>query len=200
MVVDQERTHKLYWVIALLIMIILFLIKCNGEIAMEDTKEKDCGEVISVTYDTINIRTIDTIEFIDTIKYYVKVEIPVPIYDPVTELNTYTSQFEDSLLSGSVVSTVNGVLVDQEFTYTPKFPKYIMIYDTTKITETITKVLPSRIELYIGLYAGGNKNTFNLTPVVSIKDKKDRIFSYGYNVIDNTHNVGFQTKITLKNE
>ena len=170
--------------------------KCNnkgGTVVVEE-----CGEVHSITYDTITTRNVDTIQFIDTIEYYIAVEIPTPVFDTFTELNTYTADFEDSLIKGNIVSKVDGVLVNQEFNYTPKFPEYIMITDTVKITETITKMLPKKRELYIGLYAGGNANTFNLTPVISFKDKKDRMFSYGYNVIDNTHNVGFQTKIKLK--
>jgi len=193
---DKERTHKLYWVIALLIMIILLMMKCNGKGGTVVVEE--CGEVHSITYDTVISRHVDTIKFIDTVEYYIAVEIPTPILDSVTKLNTYIADFEDSLISGSIVSKVDGVLVNQDFNYTPKFPEYIMITDTLQITETITKMLPKKRELYMGLYAGGNANTFNLTPVISFKDKKDRMFSYGYNVIDNTHNVGFQTKIKLK--
>lgn len=192
---DKERTHKLYWVIALLVMIILLMMKCNGK---GETVVEECGEVHSITYDTVISRHVDTIKFIDTVEYYIAVEIPTPILDSVTKLNTYIADFEDSLISGSIVSKVDGVLVNQDFNYTPKFPEYIMITDTLQITETITKMLPKKRELYMGLYAGGNDNTFNLTPVISFKDKKDRMFSYGYNVIDNTHNVGFQTKIKLK--
>lgn len=191
---DKERQYKLYWVIAGLILIMLFMIDCEGPTFHKD----DCGEVESITYDTITTRHIDTIHFVDTVKYFVKVEIPIPVYDTTTKLNTYTAIVEDSLISGSIVSKIDGVLVDQNFTYTPKFPKYIKIHDTTTITKTITKVLPNKRELYLGVFAGGNINTFNLTPVVSFKDKKDRMFSYGYNIIDNTHNVGFQTKIKLK--
>jgi len=193
---DKERTHKLYWVIALLIMIILLMMKCNGKGGTVVVEE--CGEVHSITYDTVISRHVDTIKFIDTVEYYIAVEIPTPMLDSVTKLNTYIADFEDSLISGSIVSKVDGVLVNQDFNYTPKFPEYIMITDTLQITETITKMLPKKRELYMGLYAGGNANTFNLTPVISFKDKKDRMFSYGYNVIDNTHNVGFQTKIKLK--
>lgn len=195
---EKERTHKLYWVIALLIMIILLLIKCNGDIAVEGMQLEGCGEVKSITYDTVTTRTVDTIQFVDTVKYYVAIEVPTPVYDTIKELNIYTSDFEDSLLIGTVTSEVDGVLVHQDFEYTPKFPKYIQIHDTTTITKTVTKVLPKKRELYMGLYAGGNATTFNLTPVISFKDKKDRMFSYGYNVIDKTHNVGFQTKIKLK--
>ena len=195
---NKEREHKLYWVIALLLFIIFLLADCEGN----KIPTEDCGEIKSITYDTVTTvsRTVDTIKFIDTVKYYVKVEVPTPFFDTISNLNIYTAGIEDSLIIGSITSKVDGVLVNQDFEYTPKFPKYIIITDTVtnNITETITKVLPKKRELYMGLYAGGNTTTFNLMPVLSFKDKKDRMFSYGYNVIDNTHNVGFQTKIKLK--
>ncbi len=191
---DKERQHKLYWVIALLIFIILLMMDCEAP----KFSKKDCGEIKSITYDTLTTRKVDTVKFVDTVKYYVAIEIPTPIFDTIDSTNVYTAEFEDSLIVGTVTSKVDGVLVDQEFEYTPKFPKYITIHDSTTVIKTVMKEIPKKRELYMGLYAGGNTNTFNLMPVLSFKDKKDRMFSYGYNVIDNTHNVGFQTKIKLK--
>lgn len=189
------KKFRLYIVIALQFAIILFMAQCLRE---HKGVKINCGEFKTITFDTIKTRHVDTIKFIDTIPKYVKVEIHVPVYDTLDHTNKYISEFEDSLIKGSIISKVDGVLVNQDFTYTPKFPQYIKITDTIQITKSIVEQIPNKVKLFVGVEAGGNQNTFNLSPTIMLEDKKERIYSYKYNLINQTHNVGFAIKLKLK--
>lgn len=188
--------YKLYFVIALLVIVIMLLVECNRT----NPTSKDCGEFKSITFDTLTTYKshIDTIPFIDTIPYYIKIEVPVPVYDTTDSTNNYYTSFEDSLIKGEILSKVDGVLVNQDFTYTPKFPKYIIKTDSITKTITITKELEPKRKVFLGLNVGGNTNTFNFGPQAAFLDKKDRLYNYNYNLLNNTHNVGFLIKLKLK--
>lgn len=183
----------------------MFLIKgCDSN----PTVIKDCeGEfyALNETSDTteyISHKTYtDTIPFYDTIPRYIEVPIKKPIKDSISDINTYSNPYEDSLLVGEITSKVDGVLVDQKFTYIPKFPKVIIKTDSIVkekvITNTIELVEKKR-KMFLGLEAGGNINTFQVSPTISFKDKKDNIFSYRYDLMNETHNIGFKKLIKFK--
>lgn len=191
---ESNTNYKLYWVIALLLFVIFLLVDCDRTII----PTTDCGQIRGIVYDTARTRHIDTIPFVDTIKYYVKVEVPVPVYDTVDSTNTYTSDFEDSLIKGSIISKVDGVLVAQNFSYTPKFPKYINTTDSIFITKTVTVEQPKKLKMFVGVVAGSNGRQFNLGPQLLVEDKGERIYLYNYNILDQSHNVGLAIKLKVK--
>jgi len=171
--------------------------------------EKPCPEgeyhVLNQTTDTTtyyNYKTVtDTVPFYDSIEVETPVFVTIPVYDTITQLNVYDNPYEDSLIVGTIHSKVDGVLVDQKLTYVPKFPKYILktdsIFVDRIVTNTTELVLKTR-QAYLGLEVGGGNNTFNISPAISFKDKKDNLFSYRYGLIDGTHNVGFKKLIKFK--
>jgi hypothetical protein len=193
MVREDFYKYKLYLVIAILVIIIMLLVECNRR----TPKQQDCGEFKTITFDTLTTYKshIDTIPFIDTIPYYVKIEVPIPIFDTTDQTNNYYTSFEDSLITGEILSKVDGVLINQSFTYAPKFPKYIIKTDSITNTITITKELEPKVKLFVGVNAGGNRTTFNLSPQIMLMDKKERAYTYDYNIIDKTHNFGYLIKL-----
>lgn len=101
-----------------------------------------CNKPKVVTIDKV-VTVIDTIPFPQKERV---IKVPVVEYVPVSKTDTvtlveykdphfkkYTQPFEDSLVKGEILNTVDGTLINTDFKYTPKFPKYI------KETTTITK-------------------------------------------------------------
>ena len=109
----------------------------------------------------------------------------------------YTPSHNDTLLEANFRVVVDGVLVEHNFNYIPKYPKYIYTRDTFRInTNTVTEEIKN--QLFLGLEVGGNDAMFNISPKVSLKGKNGLIYSYRYGMIDKTHNIGIQKLIRLK--
>jgi hypothetical protein len=178
-----------------LIVYIIFLQQCNGG-------NSPCPDPIISTV-TKTVTHTDTVEIHDTVPKYIKVDIPVPtpIPNPDTEaidsIFKYESIVEDSMLSGVIVSNVNGVLVSQDFTYTTKFPKYIKTHTIDSVTTTVT-VEEAKNYLSIGGEIGGSQTSFNISPRISFYTKKGFTYSYRYGIIDRSHNVGISKRIRFR--
>jgi len=152
----------------------------------------------------------------DTVFKYVKGK-PDTIHDTITKWHTqlvpnyvrdtisitgdsvsfYTTLIEDSSLSGEFVSTVKGKLLATSFKYITKFPKYIYKTDTFKqqinTKKTITK---DPWEFYVGGVLGGNPAMFTMQPAALIRvPRRGFMFGYGYDIIQQTHNVHLYTKL-----
>jgi len=181
-----------------LIVIIIVLRGCNRHTIIKNgAKQIEIHTVV----DTVREYTthIDTIPFIDTIKRYVSININEPEIMPETGLNEYSEAFNDSLLSGEIKSVVKGTLIEQSFTYTTKFPQYIVKTDSifTTIEKTNT-IIENKRELYLGFELGGNMTKFNISPIISLKDKNHNLYSFRYNVINKTFNIGLQKQIKFR--
>ena len=181
-----------------LIFIIITLRGCDRHtIIKRGTNQIEIHTIIDTSYRYVT--HIDTIPFIDTVKRYINIVVNKPEIVPKTGLNSYSQVFSDSLIEGKIISVVNGTLVEQTFTYNPKFPKYILktdsIFTTIEKTNTITE---NKRELYLGFELGGNTTKFNLSPMISLKDKKHNLYSFRYNVINKTFNIGLQKQIKFK--
>jgi len=181
-----------------LIFIIIILRGCNRHTFIKQgVKQIEIHTITDTAYKYIT--HIDTIPFLDTIKRYVNIEITKPEIVPETGLNSYSEVFNDSLLEGEIISIVEGTLIKQTFNYKPKFPKYIIktdsIFTTIEKTSTITE---NKIELYLGFELGGSTTKFNISPIISLKDKKYNLYSFRYGVIDKTFNIGLQKQIKFK--
>lgn len=194
---DKEGKGKNILILSLVI--ILALMHFCGK-KSEGNNKSHKGFIVKkhVITDTTRVTHIDTIPFYDSIAvpFEVEVAVAIPIYDTIKEVNTYTNPFEDSLITGTISSLVEGVLVSQEFKYTPKFPKYIIKVDSIIVNNDITNtVVLNKRQLYVGMEIGGNVNSFSVSPKISLVDKKYNLFSYRYDVINKTHNFGYQKQI-----
>ena len=190
-----------YILIGVMAVIILLMLYCSPNDKNIDSNGGEFIEHKTVIDTTYIVGRKDTTVF-DTVKRYVEVPIYTPVYDTIKELNIYDNPYEDSLISGLIHSEVDGQLVWQTITYTPKFPKYITQTDTLKIHQTdsitITKYEPKKVKLYAGFEFGGNPQSFSASPFVSLADKRNNQFSFRYDIINNTYNVGYQRKIKFK--
>jgi hypothetical protein len=160
----------------MLILYIIFLQECN---------EKKKGIKNDMAIDTVFSRTIDSIYVLDTI-YLTSSTVH---YDTVfinnDTIGRYTNEVEDELLSGEIISYIDGVLLNQEFNYVAKFPKYIYTIDTLRITTT-----KPYTNWYLGGELGGNSGQFNISPIIGVINKKGNGYYYRYGLIDKTHNIG----------
>jgi hypothetical protein len=126
---------------------------------------------------------------------YIKINTPVIINDSTKE---YVNDFSDSLLTGSVWTSVNGKMLDQKINYIPRFPQYIIQTDTVIINIKQTTIRqPSDFSLNVGVEVGGNDEKFNFSPTLGFTNKQNSYF-YRYGVIDKTHNVGVVYKFKIK--
>jgi hypothetical protein len=194
----EQRNNKPDWRFVLLgaMCVVLFMVhRCTAPKTKTKWREK-------VTIDTIYTSSIDTVYEKKVI--YVETEIPAPsdtIYVDSTHMGlsrlVYTPSHNDTLLEANFRVVVDGVLVEHNFNYTPKYPKYIYTRDTFRIN-TNTVSIQDRNQLFLGLEVGGNNAMFNVSPKVSLRAKNGFIYSYRYGLIDKTHNIGVQKLIRLK--
>lgn len=172
-------------IILALILYIIFLQQC--------TPTTVCPEVVGR----------DTVTVTDTIPFYIKepitMYVPVPepypvevyIHDTVYMVNMYNQAFEDSLLTGELMAVVDGNLLDWEFTYTPKFPKYIK--ETTTITNTVE--YKSNM-LFVGLdVTYYDANLINTNFKLSLYQKKGYLYSIGYDPLNKGYSLGMQLRL-----
>ena len=171
-----------YIIIMFLVLYVLKLQNCN--------KNENNENVIKV--DTIFTRTIDSIYILDTIYLTTSTVHVDTVYIDNDTLGRYENEVEDELLKGTIISYIDGVLVNQEFNYIAKFPKYIYTIDTVRIEKEKIKAYS---RLYIGGELGGNINKFNVSPILGITNRKGNHYYYRYGLIDKTHNIGISTTL-----
>ncbi len=190
-----RKKERIVFLALLLGILLLFLFeKCTPK------ENINLGEnIISHTIDTVLIKgKLDTITFTDTVVTQIVKYKYIDTTEHNINLRVYTSEVEDSLLSGTIytkldLSSCN--IIDQSIKYTAKFPKFITRIDTLKINEKVVKE-QIRNKVFIGLELGGNLNTFSAGPKISLKTKKDMLYNYRYDIILNTHNIGVSFKLT----
>jgi hypothetical protein len=194
-----------YIVIAGLLIYILLLQECGGP-KINIGGNGGTLDTLKHTTDTIRIAHTDTITLpADT--HYVNVPIATPfilrdtIYISgervIDSTAIYTNPYEDSLISGTITSEIDGVLIAQGFTYTPKFPKYIIKTDTVTITNSTT-VERKKMKLLVGAEIGGTMNTFNISPIIDLQTKKGYMYGYRYGLVDKTHSIRFSKVLSFK--
>tara|TARA_B100001939_G_scaffold329169_1_gene325164 strand:- start:185 stop:778 length:594 start_codon:yes stop_codon:yes gene_type:complete len=193
---DIKKEYILYFVIFLLSFALLR--RCDSS---KKTKV-EIREVEKIVVDTTFVRVkgkSDTIH--DTIVQHHTQIIPYHIHDTVIvegdSLSIYVTEIEDSLIKGRFKSLINGKMINSDFTYVPKFPKYITRVDTFKIKiDKETTVVKDPWEFYLGGVVGGNNAKFTLQPAAIIRvPKKGFMFGYGYDLLQETHNVHLYTRI-----
>jgi hypothetical protein len=172
-------------IILALILYIMFLQQCNTVETCNNTVERD------------TVTVVDTVHFQVDKPFIVEVPVPYPVTDtfylegkPILA-NFYTQEYEDSLLVGDMSAVVEGRLLEWQFTYTPKFPKYINT--TTTITNTVTE---NKNMLFMGLETMYVNNTFiNTNFKLSLYQKKGYLYSLGYDPLNRGVALGMHLKI-----
>jgi hypothetical protein len=193
---------KIEWlIIGILLLYIIFLQQCSSN-------RVDCPEVIYSDTTITHVSVIDTIPFYDTIPRYITLTVPKPVPVPnpkdsissdtiSSALNKYETPVVDSLLSGTIISLVDGVLVEQAFSYLPKFPKYIIKTDSVFVN-TNTVLETKKNFVFVGGEVGGNQTQVSLSPVIGVYTKKDYIYQYRYGLLDKTHNISISKRLRFK--
>lgn len=154
--------------------------------------------IIKTSIDTVHTSSKDTV-WEEKVKY-VNIEIPIPdtVYLLAEDtISSYKVGYSDSLLDAKFKIEVDGVLIDYNFNYRAKFPKYIHTRDTFRINTTKTEI-HNRRQLFIGLEVGGTETSFNLSPSVTLKGKNNFLYTYRYDLFQKSHNVGVQKLIKFK--
>lgn len=182
-----------WWTILVLILWIIFLQNCN--------KPKPCPS-ITPAGTTVEHHTIyDTIPFYKDTVFHVHATVTKPsrtVSDTVRNLtyNENWSYFEDSLLRGNIYTEVDGTLLNATIFYSPKFPKYIKITDSVKVTQTFRDTINmSKNQFLIGGRVGTNLNTFNVAAGIGLKTKKDRVYLIDYDFANKSYHFSIFTPI-----
>lgn len=133
------------------------------------------------------------------IKYLKPEKEFITLYDTLylDSVNVFTTNYNDSLLEGSILTICTGEVLSTDFTYIPKYPKYIIQTDTFRINNETT-ITRNPYRFYVGSTIGGNANAFSLTPSVMLKTPKKLAFTVGYDLINKTYNLGAFTEISFK--
>lgn len=186
---DKLKKQWYLW-LAIIVLAILLLNKCNGG-----------------SSSTGNTTTIDSIVYVkgksDTVffnKTYTISKILPSKIDTIRDTidgkevitSHYTSNIDDSLLTGKLITIVEGgTLKYTDFSYTPKFPKYITRVDTVK---QYSSTINNKTSLYGGAIVGGSITGFVLAPGLSLK-VNNLIISTNYDLINKQVLLGVSTKI-----
>tara|TARA_R110000751_G_scaffold307732_2_gene430843 strand:- start:285 stop:884 length:600 start_codon:yes stop_codon:yes gene_type:complete len=190
----RQKERKVFLALIVGIVLLFLFDKCVSDNDLNLPGEN----IILHTIDTVLIKgKSDTISFTDTIVTQIVKYKYIDTTEHNTSLRIYTSEVEDSLISGTIytkleLSSCN--IIDQNIKYIAKFPKFITRVDTIKIKEKIVKEqVPNKV--FIGVEAGGNLNMFSIGPKISLKTKKDILYGYRYDMLQNTHNIGVSFKL-----
>ena len=191
-------TNKILILIVVCLLFFLSLQKCKNTFTEVITTTK-----VETVIDTTHVSVIDTIPlYVDSVVLQY-----LPIIGEEVSLDSsefyYSTAVNDSLLAGKIFTTVasDGTLVQQDFTYLPKFPKYIYQIDTFWIDKTVT--ITNTIQeqdwgLYGGLMVSPYKN-LSITGTLGLKTKKDLYFGVGYEPFQQNMYIDFKFPI-IKNK
>ncbi len=174
----------------LIIGILLLLQQCTP-------KPKDnAAQVKSDTIRTIRIDTIYPEAKIITKTVYLERPIsskPAPTSKICDVLNTYHDSLVDTNITIINHLVAQGELKSNEIIYKLHVPLRITKTINTVITDSIfiTKYNLPHFSAFGGLQLGGNSNSLSsIQPFIGLRYKKE-YFTYGYNIVNSTHNIGF---------
>jgi len=190
-------------IIILGLIVIIFLLRvCEPNTVLPQPKE-----IVKVErhIDTVLVQgNPDTVYFPKYIDRYIEVPVYGPVVDTLGLVATYdySNIYEDSLITGviSTLVTEEGEMLSQELFYTPLFPKYIYRTDTMKIKDSVyvekTKFPDPKRSLLFHSGIGLSETSASLRVGLGLRTKKGTDFIYGYDIINNQHNVGVSIPLT----
>ncbi len=175
----------------LIIGILLLLQQCTP-------KPKDnAAQVKSDTIRTIRIDTVYPEAKIITKTVYLERPISSKKVDFNSGLCDIINTYQDSLVDSNITITnhliAQGELKSNEITYQLHVPLRITKTINTIVTDSIfiTKHGMPHYSVFTGLQLGGNQNSLSsIQPFIGLRYKKE-YFTYGYNIVNSTHNIGF---------
>lgn len=191
---DKQNNIQL---IIIFILLVLLMFRCNPDEQLGIQKE--------IYTDTIKTTHIDTILFVNTVTHTKTILDTIKTFEQPdgTFLFRYITDINDSLLSGQIVTDINDsmVLLSQNISYVPKFPKYIHQIDSIIIKDSvvITKEKPEKLNFLIGSNLSYNQEKVDLIPTIAIQLKNKSMYEVGYSPLSKTIQIGFKLKIG-KNE
>lgn len=187
----MDKIQNFIIIVLALIIFIMGVNNCNNELSAS-------GEAVTKIDSFFVAGKSDTVffpgkvrRFVDSFPVLVEIEIERETKDTI---NTYLTELQDSLISGTIKSKVKGQLIATEINYTPKFPKYITRVDTIRINKEITKPA-NNYGLYFGVIVGAGPSSLAASPSLMLKTKKDFVFTGGYDLINKAVTVGAFTPI-----
>jgi len=133
-------------------------------------------------YDTVLRTNIDTIFIKDTSSILSDYFASKRIVDTLSNDSLLYAKSEYTLERNSLVS--------RTFEYKINKPTTMNV---------ITPVPEQKGSFWIGLSTGGNENMFSLRPQVAWLAKNNFMYGYGYDIINNSHNISVMKKISFKN-
>lgn len=113
----------------------------------------------------------------------------------------YEGRFEysDTAIDAVITCKGKGQLLDAKLKYIKKFPMFLSRTDTLRIDKE-SIVVKDKWEVYAGGIIGGNVNSFQFQPALLVRvPKRDLQLSFGYELINQTYNLGVYTRIKLRN-
>ena len=117
------------------------------------------------------------------------------LYNFFKKYEKYDTFIEDSLLTGNISTTIqlpSKSLIEQTFSYTPKFPKRILRVDTVKIETTIETTIRNERNILVGVGIGASKNNLSINLGGGFRDKQGRDYFYHFDMLQKSHNFGIQ--------
>lgn len=192
--VDKIKNYVIIGLFAV-VGVLLLLNQCNGPKSNEKPDKPDTVKVVSYKvidrpYKVVEFKTIYKPMW-DTIRDIIPGEIN---QDSLFFVRTYNDSLSDSNITIHTKAKTFGMLDKLDVKYRLKVPQTIIKTESTTITNTVTKTVPNKWDLYIGGEVGGSKTSFNVSPYVGIRIKKVS-YQYRYGIIDKTHNIGIGYKI-----
>lgn len=194
---ENTKTNKILVGIILILLLLLAFRTCKS--IKKPSTNVNYSTIVS---DTNRVTLVDTIPFYnikDSIRWH-----NLPIISKVPSIDstewTYVTAMNDSLINGTITTKVKntGELKAQDFTYVPKFPKYIVRTDSITITNTITNTITEPDwGIYGGLMVSPYKN-LSLIATAGLKTKKDMYFGLGFDPFK--QNVYLDIKFKLFNK
>lgn len=173
-------------------------------VSLQRCKSTNTSSKVKTTFktDTTYVTHIDTIPFYnlkDSIRWYNLPITSISISSDSSEF-AYSTLMEDSLIGG-VINTIvksDGTLIQQDFTYVPKFPKYIYRTDSIIVNNTITNtIIKKELGLYGGLMISPYKN-LAMVGTLGIQTKKDMYFGVGYDPFNSNVFLDIKMKLFIK--
>lgn len=192
----EIKLNKTLIIICIILLFIVSLTTCNNK--------RGSGDVTTVetTYDTTHVTHTDTIPFYNIIDSIRVINLPIvseTVNSDSSEFS-YLTEVSDSLLDGRISTVVksDGTLVNQNFTYLPKFPKYINRVDSIFVTKEIKT---TTIKNTWGIYGG-----VTLVPVqtpaiigsLGFKSRKGHMYELGYNPFNRDIFIGVKFQLFKK--
>ncbi len=109
----------------------------------------------------------------------------------LSKFRRYTTSVTDSLLTGTIKTTVQGYLVSQNFHYTPEYPIVVNVNTNTTVTETVTRTLKPKGYPSFGVRTATDFQSIRGIEVTgSWTFQNGNRITYGYNPALKYHSVG----------